>query len=75
MTRAVVLRRAARREFDDAVFWYEERRVGLGGEFVSEIERAIGLAAENAEWPHAKISQFVSATRATRLRSNSGRSI
>jgi plasmid stabilization system protein ParE len=49
MTRAVVLRRAAQREFDEAVLWYEERRVGLGAEFVAEIERAVGLAAENPE--------------------------
>jgi plasmid stabilization system protein ParE len=47
MIRAVVLRRAARREFDDAALWYEERRVGLGAEFVAEIERALGLVAEN----------------------------
>jgi len=45
MIRAVVLRRVARREFDDAALWYEERRVGLGAEFVAEIERAIGLVA------------------------------
>jgi toxin ParE1/3/4 len=49
MIRAVVLRRAARREFDDAALWYEERRVGLGAEFVAEIERALGLVAENPE--------------------------
>jgi toxin ParE1/3/4 len=49
MIRSVVLRRAARRELDDAALWYEERRVGLGGEFVAEIERAIGLVAENPE--------------------------
>jgi len=49
MIRAVVLRRAARREFDDAALWYEERRIGLGAEFVAEIERALGLVAENAE--------------------------
>jgi len=49
MIRAVVLRRAARREFDDAALWYEERRVGLGAEFVAEIERALGLVAEHPE--------------------------
>lgn len=48
MTRAVVLRRAARREFDDAAVWYEGRRPGLGAEFTAEIERAFGLVAENA---------------------------
>ena len=49
MTRAVVLRRAARREFDDAAVWYEERRIGLGAEFTAEIERALGLVADNPE--------------------------
>jgi len=42
MTLAVVFRRAARREF-------EERRRGLGVQFVSEIDHAIDLAAENSE--------------------------
>ena len=49
MTRAVVLRRAAQREFDASALWYEERRIGLGAEFVAEIERAIALVAENPE--------------------------
>jgi hypothetical protein len=30
MTLPVVFRRAARREFDEAALWYEERRAGLG---------------------------------------------
>ena len=46
MTLPVVLRRAARGEFDDAALWYEERRVGLGGEFTAEIDRAVGLAPD-----------------------------
>jgi toxin ParE1/3/4 len=29
--------------------WYEERRIGLGTEFTTEIERAIDLVAENPE--------------------------
>lgn len=49
MTLAVVFRRAARREFDEAALWYEERRRGLGNEFVGEIDRAVCLAAENPE--------------------------
>ena len=40
MTLAVVFRRAARREFDEAALWYEARRPGLGNEFVEEINRA-----------------------------------
>ena len=49
MTLAVVFRRAACREFDEAVLWYEARRSGLGAQFVSEIEHAVYLAAENPE--------------------------
>ncbi len=49
MTLAVVFRRATRREFEEAALWYEERRPGLGVQFVSEINHAINLAAENPE--------------------------
>ncbi len=49
MTLAVVFRHTARREFDEAVFWYEERHSGLGFQFVSEINHAVDLAAENPE--------------------------
>jgi plasmid stabilization system protein ParE len=49
MTLAVVFRRAARREFDEAALWYEERRLGLGAQFVSEIDRAVYLAAESPQ--------------------------
>ena len=41
MTLPVVFRRAARREFDEAALWYEERRAGLASQFVSEINYAI----------------------------------
>ena len=49
MTLAVVFRHAARHEFDEAALWYEERRRGLGVQFVSEIDHAIDLATENPE--------------------------
>ncbi len=49
MTLALVFQRAARREFDEAALWYEERRPGLGAEFVSEINRAVYLVAEDPE--------------------------
>ena len=49
MTLAVVFRRAARREFDEAALWYDERRVGLGSQFVSEINHAIRLVLENRQ--------------------------
>ena len=47
MTSPVVFRRAARREFDEAALWYEERRAGLGSQFISEINHAIKLVVEN----------------------------
>jgi toxin ParE1/3/4 len=49
MTLPVVFRRAARREFDEAALWYEERRPGLGAQFVLEIDRAVRLATENPQ--------------------------
>jgi plasmid stabilization system protein ParE len=49
MTLAVVVRRAARHEFDEAALWYEERRPGLGAQFILEIDRAVHLAAENPQ--------------------------
>lgn len=49
MTLAVVFRRAARREFEDAAVWYEERRPGLGVQFLAEIVNAVALAAEYPE--------------------------
>ncbi len=36
----VVFRHAARAEFDAAALWYEERQIGLGAAFTSEIKRA-----------------------------------
>ena len=49
MTLAVVFRRAAQHEFDEAALWYEQRRSGLGTQFVSEISRAIELAREHPQ--------------------------
>ena len=49
MTLKVVFRRAARAEFDAAALWYEERRPGLGTQFVSEIDRAVELAARQPD--------------------------
>lgn len=49
MTLTVVFRRAARREFDEAALWYEERRFGLGAEFTSEINRSVTNAASNPQ--------------------------
>jgi plasmid stabilization system protein ParE len=49
VTRAVVFRRAARREFDEAALWYDARVAGLGAGFVAAINRAVQLAAEHPE--------------------------
>jgi plasmid stabilization system protein ParE len=49
MSLQVVFRRAAKDEFESAAAWYEERRRGLGEEFVAEISDAIERAAEHPE--------------------------
>lgn len=47
MTFRIVFRRAAKSEFEDAAAWYDERRSGLGEEFVVEIEEAIASTSLN----------------------------
>jgi len=49
MTLKVVFRRAARAEYDAAALRYDVQRPGLGAQFVSEIDRAVGLAATYPE--------------------------
>ena len=49
MTLRVLFRQAANREFEDAAAWYEERRVGLGEEFIREIDDAVVRAATAPE--------------------------
>ena|SRR5215216_5273847 len=44
---SVVFRRLAKREFDDAISWYEGRREGLGEEFSVAIERQLERIAES----------------------------
>jgi plasmid stabilization system protein ParE len=46
MTLKVVFRPAARAEFDGATLWYEDRRPGLGAQFVSEIDYAVEHASK-----------------------------
>ena len=46
MTLKVVFRPAGRAEFDGATLWYEDRRPGLGIQFVAEIDRAVDLASK-----------------------------
>lgn len=47
MTFRIVLRRAAKAEFEDAAIWYESQRRGLGEEFVIEIDEALAKVAES----------------------------
>jgi hypothetical protein len=39
MSRTLVLRRVARREFDEATDWYDRQRAGLGADFIGEVNR------------------------------------
>ena len=49
MTLPVVVRAAARREFDAAVDWYAKRREGLGEQFVDAVRAALRSAGESPE--------------------------
>lgn len=57
-------RAAARVEYDEAASWYESQRQGLGGEFVSEIERALTQACE---WPQ-RFPKMLGDVRCVRVR-------
>jgi plasmid stabilization system protein ParE len=50
MNRVVVLRRAAEKEFGDAIAWYEAGRAGLGQGFRAAIEEYFQRIAANPEW-------------------------
>jgi plasmid stabilization system protein ParE len=45
MSFSVVFRRIAKREFDDAISWYQDRREGLGHEFSVAVEQQLGRIA------------------------------
>lgn len=47
MNLPVAFHRAASAEFIEASAWYEGKRLGLGAEFVAEIERCILLASNH----------------------------
>lgn len=49
MSLAVVFRRAAKDELEEAAAWYEDRRPGLGEQFFAEIGEAIERAAEHPQ--------------------------
>jgi plasmid stabilization system protein ParE len=47
--RTLVLRRVAQREIDDAADWYERQRVGLGEQFIEEVNRMFGVLLATPE--------------------------
>jgi plasmid stabilization system protein ParE len=47
MTLPIAFHRAASAEFIEATSWYDSKRLGLGLEFIAEIERCISLASIN----------------------------
>ncbi|MGE0560011.1 MAG: type II toxin-antitoxin system RelE/ParE family toxin [Burkholderiales bacterium] len=49
MSLRVVFRRAARKEFDEAVNWYGSNSVALANEFILEIEQAVSAAASSPQ--------------------------
>ena len=49
MTWRVDFRPVARREFDEAASWYEDRRAGLGAQFIAEVGNAIKLVQEHPQ--------------------------
>ncbi len=48
----------ARAELRSAALWYDERRPGLGDEFISEVSAALGRIGDAPEsyppWPHPR---------------------
>ena len=44
---SIVFRRLAKREFDDAISWYEGRRQGLGQDFSVAVERQLERIAHS----------------------------
>lgn len=49
MTIRPFFRKAARLEYDEAAIWYESQKIGLGDEFVLEIERALQMACDKPQ--------------------------
>ena len=47
MSLPIALHRAASAEFIEASAWYEGKRLGLGLEFITEIDSCISRASEN----------------------------
>lgn len=47
MNLPVILRRQARREFDEAADWYEAHRVGLGAKLTDAVQQVFDAASAN----------------------------
>ena len=46
------LHKGALADLDEATLWYEDQQIGLGGEFLAEVGRGLGLIAETPHvWP------------------------
>ena len=45
----VTLRQEAEEDLKDAALWYEGHRSGLGGDFLDEVQRVIGLIEHNPQ--------------------------
>lgn len=49
MSRTIIFRRLAGREFDDAVDWYNDRQPGRGGRFAAAVSRVLRQIADQPE--------------------------
>lgn len=49
MSLPVVIRPAARAEFDEAADWYEGQQPGLGADFVAEVQQVLDAIAAHPE--------------------------
>lgn len=54
MSRQLIVRTEAEADISEAAVWYDERRAGLGFEFLSEIRSAISRAVERP-FSHARM--------------------
>ena len=49
MSKPIVLRRAARAEFDAAADWYEQKRPGLGARFTAAVQQVFDRISANPQ--------------------------
>ena len=50
MSRTLVLRRVAQREFDEAADWYAQQQSSLGAEFIDEVNRTLVDVRDHPEF-------------------------